>query len=225
MDCTHFRELGSAIIDNEATDAEIKEFNEHISTCAECAQWFETIKILKDETANLEEEVPEELKTRVMNSVSMVNKKPSFFSRYRFTAVAAVIAVVILASSSLGIFESPQSVPKDSTTPTVQQSPDLSVAPMPQSRLIAAPSGESTYPAPETIPFEEEFSYVVYIKDQSVCDFLIDTGYEVKKGYRYYRTDKKLSDFEKYPQEIISFDSTSDAIGLVVVKEPVSSTK
>lgn len=208
MSCTYFRELGSAIVDNEATDAEIKEFNEHILTCDECKTWFETIKILKNETADMRADAPEELKTRVMMGVKNANKKPSFFSRFKFTAVAAAVAIIIFAAN--GFVGSP---PEEVAPDTANKTPMMSRT-MPSPDRIAVGEAVET---PENI-YDRVFSYVIYVKDASVNDVLKDLDFEEKDGYKYYITNMKFDDFSSYGQEIIALNLSLDEDGLVIVK-------
>ena len=208
MDCTYFRELGSAIIDGEASDDEIKEFNEHILTCDECRRWFETIKILKSETETMVEDAPAELKTRVMMSVKNENKKPSFFSRFKFTAVAAAVAVIIFAAN--GFMDS---VPEEVAPQTVEHAPAAArMAPQPDQIAV----GE-TVETPENI-YDRAFSYVIYVKDATVNEVLKDLPFEEKDGYKYYITDMKYDSFSAYSQEIIALNLSLNEDGLVIIK-------
>jgi len=209
MDCTYFRELGSAIIDNEANEAQVKEFNDHISTCDACKTWFETIKVLKNETESMVENVPVELKTRVMASIRNENKKPSFFSRFRFTAVAAAVAIIIFAANGF-MHNSPQEI----TPQTISETPPVGsrMAPLPDQIAV----GEAT-DTPENI-YDRAFSYVIYIKDSTVNDVLKDLIFEEKDGYKYYITDMKYDTFSSYSQEIIALNLSLETEGLVITK-------
>ena len=208
MDCTYFRELGSAIIDGEATDAEIQKFNEHILTCDECKTWFETIKILKNETADMRADAPAELKARVMMGVKNANKKPSIFSRFKFTAVAAAVAIIIFAANGFSGSAPEESAQQDTNAPAE------SSRMMPQTQQITAGAPTET---PEII-YDRAFSYVIYVKDASVNDVLKDFDCEEKDGYKYYITDMKFDEFSSYAQEIMALNLSLDKDGLVIVK-------
>ena len=98
--CTHFRELASAFIDGELTHEEEAAFRTHLEACPNCAQWYAMFSLLHEETTALAVDAPPELKGRVMNSVKMMSKKgPSIFSRFKFTAAAAVIVLIVFAAS------------------------------------------------------------------------------------------------------------------------------
>lgn len=207
MDCSYFRTLGSAIVDNEATDTEIKEFNDHITTCPDCAKWFETLKVLK--TADLTCDAPDALKTRVMASVENADKKPSFFKRFRFTAVAAAVAVIVIAVNSF--IGTP---PEENSSQPIEETSVMSgrMAPQPD-KITTGVYGDT----PENI-YDRAFSFVIYVKDNGVESLLDGTKFEEKDGYKYYITDSEFDDFSHFSQEIIALNLSLDTQGLVIVK-------
>lgn len=97
--CDKYREMISAMIDGELSNEELDELKAHLDICPECEQAYAMFSLLHEETANLDVEVPEELSSRVMQSVHNISKKPSFLSRFKFTAAAAVIVLIIYAAS------------------------------------------------------------------------------------------------------------------------------
>ncbi|MBR5479425.1 MAG: hypothetical protein IKU84_04540 [Clostridia bacterium] len=206
MDCTYFRTLGSAIIDGEASDVEIKEFNDHITTCQDCAKWFETLKILK--TADLTSNAPDVLKERVIASVKNENKKPSFFSRFRFTAVAAAVAIIVFAANGFM-----SSAPEEISPQTGENSPAVGSRMVPPPDQITVGNYTQT---PENI-YDRAFSYVIYVKDTNVENLLKDVDFEEKNGYKYYITNTKYEEFSSFNQEIIALNLSLDAEGLVIV--------
>lgn len=211
MDCTYFRELGSAIVDNEASDAEIKEFNEHIATCEDCKCWFETIKILKEEAPHLSEDAPPELKTRVMASVANEKKgKGSFFSRFRFTAVAAAVAIIIFAANGFIGTEEVSNLPQ-----VASEMPGVS------SRMTPAPDQIAPGNVCETpdVPYNRNFSYVAYLRETNTPDFLIDAEFEVHNGYKYYITRVPYDSLVGLSHQLMAYNSTLDTEGLIIIKE------
>ncbi len=211
MDCTYFRALGSAIIDNEASDAEIAEFNEHIASCEDCRLWFDALKILKDETSHLSEAAPPELKARVMASVANNKKsKGSFFSRFRFTAVAAVVAIIIFAANGFIGGEEASNLPQ-----VASETPNAS------SRMVPIP--DQILPGTDTetpeVPYDRAFSYVAYLKITDIPDFLEDAEFESHNGYRYYITDIQYDSLADFPHEIIALNLSLDTEGLIIIKE------
>lgn len=97
--CDKYREMISAMIDGELSKEEIDELKEHLDICPECEQVYVMYSLLHEETAELAVDVPEELSSCVMRSVHNVSKKPSFLLRFKFTAAAAVIVLIIHAAS------------------------------------------------------------------------------------------------------------------------------
>lgn len=96
--CDEYLEKISRWLDADLTPDEQEELFEHMAHCPKCASAlsdFEELRIMASE--NLPNP-PQVLHDGVMNTVRAEKKRP-FFARYRFTAVAAVFALVVLGLS------------------------------------------------------------------------------------------------------------------------------
>ncbi len=113
----YYRMLVSAAVDGEATEAELKELEEHIAGCPECAALLEAYKAVGAELAD-EAEPPAKLAEGVMYRVKNEKKKRRF-AFGRFTAIAAAAIVIIFAGRFAlgGLFRAGSAAPKDAGTP------------------------------------------------------------------------------------------------------------
>ncbi|MEG2570149.1 MAG: zf-HC2 domain-containing protein [Clostridia bacterium] len=131
--CAKFRELISATVDGEITGDEQAALDKHIASCPDCAAAFTVFSILHDETSSLNVSPPPELATRVMFGVRNANaKKPHFLSRFKFTAAAAVILLVVFVASGQISKYFPSEASTDFNAPSARTN-----APLPDARLDA----------------------------------------------------------------------------------------
>lgn len=102
--CEEYIEKISRYLDEDLTAEEAEELFEHLSRCPNCAEAlssFEELRMMAEEHLP---SVPPVLREGVMASVRAAKKKP-LFARYRFTAVAAVFALVVLGISATPLGE------------------------------------------------------------------------------------------------------------------------
>lgn len=100
-------ELISQAIDQELSHKENEELQAHLARCEECRQYYALLTTLDDTIAAHQEEPPAALHGAIMNSIRSESKKTSpvsWFKRYRFTAVAAAAALIIMAAAYIGPF-------------------------------------------------------------------------------------------------------------------------
>lgn len=219
MNCSEYREIGSAIIDNEATDTEIAQFNAHIAECEECAKWYETIKILHEETPSLSEDVPPELKTRVMNSVTA--KKKPFFSQFKFTAAAAIIILISYAAGGLYSKYVPDEVAPQEIL-TVADEEKVSATPGMYSRSSILPDAEfkPKMESAELPHYNSKQSFVILLHGSEIPNILKDVEYEEYSGHRYYKVPKEdFKLFKNFDYDSLPCDPDGATHGLVIIKQ------
>ncbi len=128
-ECKHFRALASAELDGEITEEERAALHAHLAQCPDCAQWAAAFSLLHKELPLLAEEPPAELRSRVKKSISLLSKKqPSLFSRFKFTAAAAVVVAILFAASVPIQKYLPQ---ENSTAPQDAEAPHAELADVP----------------------------------------------------------------------------------------------
>ncbi len=101
--CEEYSELISAFIDNEISDAETETLKAHLATCRDCRAYLIYLEKIHTESAALAEEVPDGFSARVMNSIAASEKAQKRFSiaRFKFTAIAAAIILLVFAAGRL----------------------------------------------------------------------------------------------------------------------------
>lgn len=125
--CEEYLELISRYVDNDLSGDESEQLFEHLAHCAGCSDAlssFEELRIMAKE--NLKSP-PSELRSGVMESIKATKNRP-WYVRWRFTAVAAIFALVILALSAtpLGEVFAP---PSESQVLVASESADRSAPP------------------------------------------------------------------------------------------------
>ena len=225
MNCSYFRELASAMIDNEATDTEIREFNDHMATCSECACWYNYLTLLHEECSKVSASVPSELKSRVMKSVALQKtKKPSVLSRFKFTAAAAVIILVAYAAGGIASRYAPDNVAQQehSDIASTQSDADASLqsplsrsAVMPEMKFDAAPAQEEL-----SIPdYDANYAFVILLHGSDIPEILLEAEFEERGGYRYYTVSKdSFNKFNALDYDLLPCDSENSENGLVIIK-------
>ena len=142
-DCSEYLELISRSIDGDLTSEEAETLYEHLAHCPKCSETLSSFEELSMMTADTVGKPPAELRTGVMESIKAAKKRP-WYVRYRFTAVAACFALVVLAISytPLGDFLFP------AQNETVLSDRATSHASEPESAMHSTPS--TTMRAAET---------------------------------------------------------------------------
>ncbi len=104
--CDEYSELISAFIDNEISDAEAESLKAHLATCHDCRAYLLYLEKIHTETATLAQDVPDGFSSRVMNSIVASEKAQKRFglSRFKFTAIAAAIILLVFAAGRLDSF-------------------------------------------------------------------------------------------------------------------------
>ncbi len=218
MNCSEYRVIGSSIIDNEASEAEICQFNAHIAECEECAKWYETIKILHEGSSDLSEEVPPELKMRVMKSVTA--KKKPFLSQFKFTAAAAIIIVIAYAAGGLSAKYSPDAVPQE--TSIVTDEAKTAATPGMYSRSAILPDAEfkPKVESAELPHYKSKQAFVILLHGTDIPDILKNAEYDEYSGHRYYKVPKENYElFKDFDYDSLPCDSEGATSGLVIIKQ------
>ena len=97
--CERYIDLMMRSIDRETTPREEAELRAHMDQCAACRALYEAYRAVDTGISALEEEPPETLTAAVMNSIHTEQQQKSpkhLLRRFRFTAIAAVAAVLVL---------------------------------------------------------------------------------------------------------------------------------
>lgn len=102
--CKKFRLMADEYIEGELTAAEMREFEAHIAECEDCRKEFEELRALKGAIRSSEEEMPEELHSRIMASIeSEPKKKPRRKAAFFRGAAISVACVMLCLSATLAI--------------------------------------------------------------------------------------------------------------------------
>ena len=102
--CKKFRLMADEYIEGELTAAEMREFEAHIAECEDCRKEFEELRALKEAIRSAEEEMPEELHSRIMASIeSEPKKKPRRKAAFFRGAAISVACVMLCLSATLAI--------------------------------------------------------------------------------------------------------------------------
>lgn len=102
--CEEYAVLMMLSMDGEASQEELEALHAHLEECDACHALYE--RYLEIDTAIKEAEVepPEQLHTAIMNHIQREktqNQPLRWLKRYRFTAVAAVLALVVLVGAKV----------------------------------------------------------------------------------------------------------------------------
>jgi len=157
-DCSEYLELISRSVDGDLSAEEAEMLYEHLAHCPSCSATLSSFEELSMMTADSLKQPPAQLHEGVMASIEAAKKRP-WYTRYRFTAVAACFALVVLAISytPLGDFLVPaqenQVLTEDSarTVPATGDSEeatlDTASEPAPMMRSAEAPKNSAAVPA------------------------------------------------------------------------------
>lgn len=97
--CEAYVDLIMRSIDLETTPQEEAELQAHLSSCEACRTLYVTYRQIDQNLAAIEEEPPQALTGAIMNSIRAEKQHRSprhWLKQFRFTAVAAVAAVLVL---------------------------------------------------------------------------------------------------------------------------------
>lgn len=97
--CPDYIDLMMRSLDREAAPEEEKQLRDHLAQCEACCALYETYQQINAGLAASEEEPPETLHRAVMRSIQSEKRQhgpAAWLHRFRFTAVAAVAAVLVL---------------------------------------------------------------------------------------------------------------------------------
>lgn len=92
-------------LDGESTLEEAKTLHTHLAECTACRGLYQSYLAIDNGVKAIEEEPPEQLTSAIMNSIrreKTENKPKALLKRFRFTAIAAVAAVIILVATKIG---------------------------------------------------------------------------------------------------------------------------
>ncbi len=100
--CIDFESLIPEYLDGELDGSQLAEFEEHIKGCASCKKALEEARVLFGDICDCAEEVPAELKKRVMDEVNLQirakNGRRSRFIRISGSVAACLVVVIGIAA-------------------------------------------------------------------------------------------------------------------------------
>jgi len=132
--CGNYSELISAFVDSELSAEETAELQKHLEACPDCRAHLDAIQKIHAAGTDLLLDVPEGFSTRVMNTIKLNKKAEKRFalSRFKFTAIAAAIVLLVLAAGKLESFaprlaetQADSASNSDIAVQETQQPPDL----------------------------------------------------------------------------------------------------
>jgi len=171
--CDEYMEKISRWLDADLTPDEQEELFEHLAHCPKCASAlseFEELRIMASE--NLPKP-PRVLHDGVMNTVRAEKKRP-WFARYRFTAVAAVFALVILGLSFTPLKEMLSPTP---SAPLTVSEPDTQPVPSQNARILpSAPKAQEEVPVVDE-PVDE-INTKAKLSEEEPIEYAADTDTE-----------------------------------------------
>ncbi len=105
-ECTKFQELISSAVDNEISDADKEALEAHLAECEACRRVYEAFSAISGAAADSLAEVPKNFKENTMSLVMSEASRPKGVKRFlnlygRYTALAAVLAVIIIGGKSV----------------------------------------------------------------------------------------------------------------------------
>lgn len=107
MNCEQALEAISAKLDGELDEAGVRELDAHLAGCPECRRIFEELKSIDDSMQDLSDNVPEELRTRVMAQVEKEPRTGKRQPKWLAGALAAAAVAALILLSALGVLEAP----------------------------------------------------------------------------------------------------------------------
>lgn len=135
--CENYIDLMMRSIDRETTPQEEAELRAHMTQCEACRALYEAYRAVDAGVSAAEEEPPETLTAAVMNSIRAEQRQKSpkhLLRRFRFTAIAAVAAVLVLVFARFH----PDAASVTGNTASMARSADTTVLPEYQTEEDAA---------------------------------------------------------------------------------------
>lgn len=93
------------VLDGEASPEEETALHAHLAECTACRALYESYRAIDIGIKTTEEEPPEQLTAAVMNCIRRErtqNHPKTLLKRFRFTAIAAAAAVIVLVAAKIG---------------------------------------------------------------------------------------------------------------------------
>lgn len=103
--CEEYVALMMLCIDGEASREELDSLYVHLEKCDACRALFESYLAIDEAVKGVKPEPPEQLHAAIMNNIhreKVQNQPKGWLKRYRFTAMAAVAAVIVLVAAKSG---------------------------------------------------------------------------------------------------------------------------
>ena len=100
-DCSKYNTLISASVDGELGIDEKAQLEEHLRSCGQCRSYLEMMRRMSEAMHDSAEEPPEKLSEWIMADVKLHNTRRIFGAYGRYTALAAVLCLVILGAAAL----------------------------------------------------------------------------------------------------------------------------
>lgn len=101
--CEEYIDLMMQDIDGEISQQDQAALYAHLQQCEACKAIYQAYRDIDRGIRETGEEPPEQLTAAIMNSIHREKPQPKqWFRRYRFTAIAAAAAVVVLISAKIG---------------------------------------------------------------------------------------------------------------------------
>lgn len=95
QDCTRYDEMLNALVDGELNEAEARELNAHLATCAECRSYLRLLQTMHAELGQTLPDPPDTLRKGIMYKVGLERKQRSR-AFVRWAVSAAVFCVALL---------------------------------------------------------------------------------------------------------------------------------
>jgi hypothetical protein len=93
--CEAYLDVLMRSIDGETSPQEEAALQAHLATCPDCQALYDSYRLLDQGIRDLQEEPPAQLTGAIMEGIRR-EQHPRLFRRFRFSALAAVIALVVL---------------------------------------------------------------------------------------------------------------------------------
>ena len=102
--CEEYVALMMLSMDGEVSQEELNALHDHLEKCGACRALYERYLEIDAAISKTEVEPPDQLHAAIMNSIHRErarNQPAQWLKRYRFTAVAAVLALVVLVGAKV----------------------------------------------------------------------------------------------------------------------------
>lgn len=103
--CLYYKKLIQEYIDNDLSDSKRVEVEDHINSCGECKEYFNSIKNLVVSLNSMKTEYQIDIKAKVIENISKNTAKLIDFRRYyKYFATAACLVIAITVFFTTGGF-------------------------------------------------------------------------------------------------------------------------